>query len=109
MYERPLEMQRVGDDVVAARRELQALDDEVLARARVRHVADLGRVRVDERREHRSDVDRRHERTADGAAAIDRGAVRLGGRFRHGMREGAIYVGDALSEREIRLPRKTCR
>jgi hypothetical protein len=48
MDERALEVQRIGDDVSGVRRDPETFDDEILARARVRDVADLRRLRVDE-------------------------------------------------------------
>jgi len=116
VQERALEVQRIGDDVPIEFRDAQAFDDEVLAGARVRDVTDLGRLRVDQRREGvprvhaaRRCAQSHRRRRPDRAAAVHGVAVRVRRRDRHRVRERAADVGDAILEREVGFPRKRIR
>ena len=53
VHERAVEMQRVGDDVSVEAFDREAVYDQVLARAGVWDVTDLGRLGVDQLREER--------------------------------------------------------
>jgi len=102
--------QRVGHDVAAGPGNPQSVDDEILARARVRHEADLGRLRIDQRRKLLLDLSGEIGvalSDAPGARPLFRVAAdRVARDDRHRVRVGAVDVGQPLGDVEIALPRE---
>ena len=90
MHERAVEVQRVGDDVAVEARDTESVEHEVLAGARVRDVADLGRLRVDQLREQHLRIRLRRARRRRRASARDSAALRAAFAATRGI--GCVYA-----------------